>query len=90
MKRRKNQNVFSSSSPSSIPGGKRDLVLKSANGFIPFTLADKILKAEIYLVLIAIKNNYSFASLLELAEVYSEIFEDSDIAKGIKLSDKKV
>ena len=82
--------MFSSSSPSSIPGGKRDLVLKSANGFIPFTLADKILKAEIYLVLIAIKNNYSFASLSDLAEVYSEIFEDSDIAKRIKLSDKKV
>lgn len=82
----KNQAVFSVQSSTS------QLVLTSTastNVFIPNSLSDKILRAEIILVLTAIKNNYSFASLTDLSQIYSEIFEDSDIAKGIKLSDKK-
>lgn len=83
-----NQTVLTPSSSSTI--GKTNLVLKSANGFTSFCLADKILKAEVYLVLAAIKNNYSFSSLTNLSQLYREVFDDSDVAKGIKLSDKKV
>lgn len=57
--------------------------------WVPASLTEKVLKAEAVILLTAIKCNYSFSSINDLAQVMPIAFEDSAIAKHIKLSDAK-
>lgn len=96
MKCMKKQSFFICQNKSGSSSGETQtskvMLLSSQSGskWIPTTDADKILKAEASLILSAIKNNYSFSSLGDFSELFASIFEDSTIAKNVKLSEKKI
>ncbi|KAG8175480.1 hypothetical protein JTE90_004172 [Oedothorax gibbosus] len=57
--------------------------------WVPSSFQERAIKAEILILMHAIKCNYPFSKLGELVEICTEGFEDSTIAKNVYLSETK-
>ena len=94
IKEKSNQSTFfiaeNSSSQSVVNSGVLQISTSSScKHWIPSSMQEKVLKAEAVILLTAIKCNYSFSSINELGNIFSTAFDDSEIAKHVKLGDAK-
>lgn len=92
MKSRNNQCTFVLIKKSAPTGETPKLELSgpsSCRHWIPSNLKERVIKAEILAILTAIKCNISFASIQCLAEMFPAAFDDSNVAKNVKLSETK-